>query len=131
MPPAARTCLLLLLLTSAVAPAAPQADYGNTTRFEVRSGGEGLDPAAVLYDAFATKESAVLRMKALMEAAWANRSAADTDCVAPSACAKRLEEPACDVQFGSSVGCQCNGRAVDDAGYVVSEGVGAGGYIGG
>eukprot|EP00873_Tetraselmis_striata_P045513 jgi/Tetstr1/465777/TSEL_010401.t2 len=119
MPPAARTCLLLLLLTSAVAPAAPQADYGNTTRFEVRSGGEGLDPAAVLDDAFATKESAVLRMKALMEAAWANRSAADTDCVAPSACAKRLEEPACDVQFGSSVGCQCNGRAVDDAGYVV------------
>ena len=66
-------------------------------------------------------------MKAMMEQAWANRSDYDgTDdggnyasCVAPSACADRLEDPFCDVQFGSTTGCQCKGRAVDDKSYVV------------
>ena len=81
--------------------------------------------AAALEAAFARKESAVLRMKAMMEKAWANRSAYygddddDDACVAPSACAERLEGPFCDVQFGSTAGCQCKGRAVDDQGYVV------------
>ena len=83
--------------------------------------------AAALDAAFATKESAVLRMKAMMEQAWADRSdydgtdgdGDDASCVAPSACADRLEDPFCDVQPGSTTGCQCKGRAVDDKSYVV------------